>query len=214
MKHKSVNTMKKLSKKPKTYDIRQYNTNTTPTSPAPLHNSNNNHPLSLVPQSYRNTLSTSERRIKNSNLQRSHISHIALQQPNIDDTYEQINEQQHNLNFRSQINHLFSPRRVGFLNRFLSYPSNLQRNDFLLTISDLISSPLPSLSFNSPRMDSDDSNQTVFIPSLALKTPKLKLQINSSILNPVQLNFSQIPFQPIIPPTPVEPSLSPSSLTD
>ena len=38
------------------------------------------------------------------------IQHIITQQSNIEDTYEQIIEQPHTTSFRSQNNHLFSPR--------------------------------------------------------------------------------------------------------
>ena len=53
-------------------------------------------------------------------------------------------------------------RQAGFLNCSFFYQSNLQRHDSLNRISDFTSSPLPGFSSNSPRMDSDASNQTVF----------------------------------------------------
>ena len=84
MKHKEAKT-KKLSTKPNAYDTPKNKTITTPTAPAHLHNLQINNSLSLLPQSYRNALSTSDRPIQNNNLQHSALSHIALRQPTIDD---------------------------------------------------------------------------------------------------------------------------------
>ena len=58
---------KKLLTKPNTYDNPQINTNTTHTAPTSLHSLQNNHTLSLIPQSYRNTFWTTERRTHSSN---------------------------------------------------------------------------------------------------------------------------------------------------
>ena len=94
----------------KTYDSPQENINTTPISPSISTQFTKIHPLSLVQQSYRKLLLFIERILHSSNLQRSPISHIALQPPTIVDTYEQIDEQPHTRKFRSHNNHLFSPR--------------------------------------------------------------------------------------------------------
>ena len=48
--------------------------------------------------------------LRSSNLQRILIFHIALEEQTIDYTYKQIKEQPYSLTFRSQNNHLFSPR--------------------------------------------------------------------------------------------------------
>ena len=101
---------KKLSTKPNTYDTLQDHTKKTHTAPPHLHSLHKNHPLSLVPESYRNTLSTAERTIHTSNLKCSPISHITFQQATIDDTHAQNVEQPYTLNFRSQNKQLFSPR--------------------------------------------------------------------------------------------------------
>ena len=53
-------------------------------------------------------------------------------------------------------------RQIGSLKRFFSYPSKHQLHSSLITISELTSSSLHSFSSNSPRNDSDDSNQTIF----------------------------------------------------
>ena len=54
-------------------------------------------------------------------------------------------------------------REIGFLNRSLSYPSNLQRLSPNISISDLTPSPIPLYTINSPRMASDDNfTHTVF----------------------------------------------------
>ena len=107
--HKSVSAIK-IFTKPNAYDNPQHNTNTTPTKPSHLHSLHNNHLLSLVSQSFRNTSSTSKRPIHTNKFQRTPISHIALPQPTVDDTSEQSAEQLHALNFRSQNNLLLSTR--------------------------------------------------------------------------------------------------------
>ena len=53
-------------------------------------------------------------------------------------------------------------RQIGFLYRYLSYPSNHQRHSSRISLSDLISSPLPTSTTKSPRMDSVDTTQTNF----------------------------------------------------
>ena len=96
----------KLSTTPNTYDDSQSNTNTTPTAPQ-LQNLNHNHPLSLVPQNFRNKALT-DLVTSRSNYPQSPIQHIKTQHPNIENTYEQIIEQSHTTNFRSQNNHLLA----------------------------------------------------------------------------------------------------------
>ena len=88
--------------------ISQNNTNTTPTAPQ-LQNLNHNHPLSLIPRNFRN-IALTDLITSRSNYPQSPIQHIITQQPKIEDTYEQIKEKPHTINFRSQNNHLFSPR--------------------------------------------------------------------------------------------------------
>ena len=53
-----------------------------------LHSLHNPHPLSLVPQSYRNTLLITELASQSINFQRSPVSHKTLHLPCIDDTYD------------------------------------------------------------------------------------------------------------------------------
>ena len=108
--HKLANRTKKVCTKPNAYDISTENTNTTPTGQSHLHSLQNNHTLSLITQNCRNTLSTDERILDIGNLQHSPISHTALQQTTIDDFYKQVVKQPDTLTFRSQNNHLFSPR--------------------------------------------------------------------------------------------------------
>ena len=103
---KEYNT--KLSTTPKKSDNSQNNTKTTPTAPL-LQNLNHNHPVFLVPRSFRNIALTGFITSR-SNYPRNPIQYIITQQPNIEDTYEQIKEQPHTTTFRSQNNHLFSPR--------------------------------------------------------------------------------------------------------
>ena len=149
-------------------------------------------------------------------MQRSPISHITSQQPCIDDTYDQNVEQPHKLSFHSHNNHLLAhdeppswmPQPFHFLSiqspmpQFLHY--NLRPYLFLLT----------QFSSNSPCMDSDDSNQTVF--NAISKFIKSEVETPDEILDsePSPTDFSQPPLQLIIPTTTsVEFSLLPSSHT-
>ena len=50
----------KIATKPNTCDPSQNNKNTTPSTPSYLQNLRNNQPLLMIPQNYRNTLSTAE----------------------------------------------------------------------------------------------------------------------------------------------------------
>ena len=101
---------KKLVSIPNAYDTSQDKTNPTPTAPPLLNRLQNNHPLSLVPRNYRNTLVFTEHTSQGNNFRQSPATHIALHQSNIDDTDKQIVEQPHAKNFGSQNNHLFSLR--------------------------------------------------------------------------------------------------------
>ena len=99
---------KKLSNTPNTYDNSQNTRNTTPTT-SQLHTLQNNHSLSLVSRNYRN-ISLTEHISRSRRYQHSPVNHIVAQQPNVDETYEQIIEQPHTTKFCSQNNHLSSPR--------------------------------------------------------------------------------------------------------
>ena len=103
---KECNT--KLSTTPNTYIESRNDTNTTPTA-SQLQNLNHNHTLSLVPQNFRN-IALTDLITSSSNYPQSPIRHIITQQPNMDDTHEQIIEQPHTTNFRSQNKHLFGPQ--------------------------------------------------------------------------------------------------------
>ena len=81
----------KLSTTQNTYDESRNNTNTTPTAPQ-LQNLNHNHPLSLVPQNFRNLALTDLITLR-SNYPQSPIQHIITQKPRIEYTYEQNIEQ-------------------------------------------------------------------------------------------------------------------------
>ena len=98
----------KLSTTPNTYDESQNNTNTLPTAPQ-LTSLNRNHPLSLVPRNFRNLALVNIANSRPNHIQ-SPIQHIVTQQPQNDDTYEQIIEQPHTTSFQSQNNNFFSPR--------------------------------------------------------------------------------------------------------
>ena len=75
------------------------------------------------------------------------------------------------------------------LNRSLSYPFNLQHQFSRISLSDLTSSPLPSLTNNSPRMDSDDSTNTVLTPYRNLIIQSLTPRTNSRTLRPARPLF-------------------------
>ena len=74
-----------------------------------LQNFHNNQPLSLIQRNYKNT-AIAEHIFPSHSYPQSPVSHIVVHPPNIELTYEQIVEQPHTTNFRSQNNHLFSPR--------------------------------------------------------------------------------------------------------
>ena len=86
--------------------------------------------------------SAAQRRHQYKTMQRSPIllSHITFQVQNIDETYEQIIEQQHIIKFRSQNSLLFIPRLLTFL----SFQTSSMRLS-LISISDLTFSPFISL---------------------------------------------------------------------
>ena len=92
---KKYNT--KLSTKPNTYDESYNNTNTLPTAPQ-LPSLNRNHPLSLVPRNFRNLALANIATSRPNHIQ-CPIQHIVTQQPQNDDTYEQIIEQPHTTKF-------------------------------------------------------------------------------------------------------------------
>ena len=103
---KKYNT--KLSTTPNTYDEPHKNINTIHTAPQ-LPSLNCNHPLSLVPRKFRNLALVNIANSRPNHIQ-SPIQQIVTQQPQNDDTYEQIIEQPDTTNFQSQNNHFFSPQ--------------------------------------------------------------------------------------------------------
>ena len=105
-------------------------------------------------------------------------------------------------------------RQIGSLNRFVFCRSNLQRQKSFISISYLTSSPLPSFSSNSPRMDSDVSTETVFntisnFNDSVTETPDKFIDSEAS-----PTNFSQPPYQLVTPHIPDELCPSTSSRTD
>ena len=158
---KEYNT--KLSTTTNTYDESHNITNTLPTAPQ-LPSLNLNHPLSLVPWNFRNLALVILANSRPNHIQ-SPIQHIVTQQPQNDDTYEQIIEQPHTTNFQSQNNHFFKPtmsRQVGSLHRSISHPANLQN---LFPIIPLFAFPPPESPHvnTSSGMDSDSNlDITVF----------------------------------------------------
>ena len=99
---------KKLSTATVTDDTSQDNKNITPTAPQ-FQDFQINHQLFLVPRNYRHTPIT-EHSSSSHSYPQSPVSHIVVHQPKKDVTYDQIVEQPHTTNFRSQNSHVFSPR--------------------------------------------------------------------------------------------------------
>ena len=102
-------------------------------------------------------------------------------------------------------------RQIGSLNRSLSYPSNHQPHSSRISLSDLTSSPLPSFTTNSPRMDSDDSTHTVFNTISRLDNSDIDNPDDFKNSKPSPSIFSQTSFFPTQPPD--ESSPAPSSYT-
>ena len=103
---KEYNT--KLATRPNTYDEEHIIVDTTPTAPQ-IPTLPQNHPLSLVPRSFRNLAITNSPNFRPSTAQ-SPIQHIMTHHSQNDNTYEKFIEQIRTTTFQSQNNHLFSPR--------------------------------------------------------------------------------------------------------
>ena len=98
----------KLSTRPNPYDEEHNITNMTPTAPQ-LPALPQNRRLSLVSRNFRNLAVTNPPNFRSNTVQ-SRIQHKVTQNPQNDDTIEQIIEQPRTTTFRSQDNHFFSPR--------------------------------------------------------------------------------------------------------
>ena len=105
-------------------------------------------------------------------------------------------------------------RQFKSLNLSLSYPSNFQRQSFRISLSDLTSSPLPSFTTSSPRMDSDYSPNTVFNTISQFNNSDFDTTVEFQNSEPNPSTFSQPPFQPIQIQTLKENSPTPSSFTN
>ena len=99
---------KKISTRPNTYNEEHNNVDTTPTAPQ-IPTLSQNHPLSLVPQNFRNLAITKNPNFR-PNTTQCPIQHIMTNHSQNDNAYEQIIEQPHTTTFQSQNNHFFSPR--------------------------------------------------------------------------------------------------------
>ena len=105
-------------------------------------------------------------------------------------------------------------RQFKSLNLSLSYPSNFQRQSFRISLSDLTSSPLLSLTTSSPRMDSDYSTNTVFSTLSQFKNSDFDITVDFQNSEPTPSTFSQPPFQPIQTQTLKENYPAPSFFTN
>ena len=92
---KLANIIIKVSTTPNAYDTPQDNINPTPTTPPYIHSLLHNHPLSLVPRNYRNTLANHGTYLSRISFPRLLVSHLAFQQSNTEVKYEKTIEQPH-----------------------------------------------------------------------------------------------------------------------
>ena len=201
----------KLLTTPNTNDDSQNNTNTTPTAPK-LQNLNHNHPLSLVPWNFRIVALTN---LSRSKYPQSPKQHIITQQPNIEDTYEQIIEQPHTTNFRSQNNYILSPRWAAKLDHSIArFP--IQSTSRATSPSSHFSL---SLHLNHLMIKLHPAwNQTIILtqPYITL-SPNLIIPIskpptNLPTPNPAYLRFPNLPYNLFIPKSKLNPLLLPLPL--
>ena len=203
----------KLSTTPNTYDESRNDTNTMPTAPQ-LQNLNHNHPLSLVPQNFRN-IALTHLIISRSIYPQSSIQHIITQQTNIEDTYEQILEQPHTTNFRSQNKHLFSPRWAARLDPSIDHPDH-PVNQFPTQSTSRTTSPsshfMLSPHLNHLIITLHPAWNQILIPTQQYitlcpnsTTPISKHPTSLPTLNPVHLHFPNLPFNLSIPKSKLKP---------
>ena len=100
-------------------------------------------------------------------------------------------------------------RQVGSLSRSLPYPSNLQRQNSVISISDPTSSPLSVFSpifstfrSNPAHLHSDDSTQTIFDARNSLTNPAIDTLDEFSTLNPVPLSTQNQFLSQLLPQLP------------
>ena len=102
-------------------------------------------------------------------------------------------------------------RQIGTLNRSFSFPSKFQRQSSHISLSALISSPCHHSLLILPRMDSDDSSNTVF--NTIVQTSDIDTPDEFQNSEPSPYTFSEPSFRPIHTPTPDESSPAHSSYT-
>ena len=95
-------------------------------------------------------------------------------------------------------------RQIGSFNRSSYYPFNFQRQLSRISVSDLTSSPLPTLSTNSPSTDRDDSTQTIFNTTSDFSNPDEETHDKVLDSEPSPSTFSEPPFQPLTSQLPNE----------
>ena len=194
---KECNT--KLSRAPNTYDKSRNDTNTTPTA-TQLQNLNHNHPLSIVPQNFRN-IALTDLITSRSNYPQSPIQHIITQQPKIEDTFNQIVEHPHHIP-------LIFVLRTTIFSAHSEPPSWIPPS-----IDSPPSQPPdqpphhPTFSFPPPQspqhntsssMESDtNSNRTVYNTISQFNNSDIETPDKFANSEPSPSLFSQLPFQPI-----------------
>ena len=175
--------------------------NTTPTAPH-LHTLHDNHPISLLSRNYRN-IALTEHIFTSHRYPQSPVTHIFAQIPNVEkNTYKQIIEQPRTTNFRSQNNHIFSPRWAARLNpSTVPFHTHPTPNVTLRSYYSLIS--LPTLKHHILIIHQAWIQMTLpqtqfFIPSpnlpILILKPQMKSQI-PSLAHPFSPNpLSTTPF--------------------
>ena len=121
---KEYNT--KISTRPNTYNEEHNNVDTTPTAPQ-IPTLPQNHPLSLVPRSFRNLAITNNPNFT-PNTTQSPIHHIMTNHSQNENTYEQIIKKPHTTTFQPQNNDFLAhdePTTWISLHRSNSHPANL-----------------------------------------------------------------------------------------
>ena len=150
-------------------------------------------------------------------LQKSPHTHIIAQQSKVEKTYKQTIEQPHTKNFRSQNNHLFSPRRAARLDPttvpFHTHPTSnvtLRSHHFLISLLTwkhnilIIHQAWIRTTLSQIQFFSQFHNLTTLIlkPSMNLQTPNIAYPL-----------FPSLPFNPSIPKSPINlPQPLPSTL--
>ena len=175
-----------------------------------------NHPLSLVPQNFRNLAITHNPNFRPT-ISQSPIQHLMTHNPLDENTYEQIIEQPHTTAFQSQNNNFLAhDEPTTWIPTPLKFPpdqpqhSNYNNSTFCFPPPDFTTNNVTS------GMNSDTNSHISVLYSISqlnnpdIETPDEFAYSEPSPSNNFQINssvFSKPPFQPIPPNNPL-PSIS------